>query len=335
MKQALTTLLFLLSALTLSAEGWIRINQLGYQPQATKVAVYMGDRAPEHFRLVDALTGEVVFTGVAKPTGPLGQMAATARLDFSSFGREGAYRIEAEGAVSESFPIGPGVYDGVADFVLNYMRQQRCGWNPFLKDSCHVKDAIIVNHPTKSGQYLDVRGGWHDASDCLQYTATTANAVYQMAYAYEQNSDAFGDFYATDGTPGSNGIPDIVDEIRWGLDWLDRMNPEPGRPRPRGDAQASAGPGRLWLGARQLSARLLLHRNAPAAGKTGRQECLHGPGQHHRQICIGLYHRQPRTGSLLSGTGDPHQGEGPGCLEDRRGASRRIADGIHREPLHL
>ena len=228
MKKALTTLLFLLSALTLSAQGWIRINQLGYQPQATKVAVYMGDKAPSQFRLVDALTGEVVFSGVAKPTGPLGQMAATARLDFSTVQREGAYRIEAEGAVSESFPIAPGVYDGVADFVLNYMRQQRCGWNPFLRDSCHVKDAIIVNHPTKSGQYLDVRGGWHDASDCLQYTATTANAVYQMAYAYEQNPDAFGDFYKTDGTPGANGIPDIVDEIRWGLDWLDRMNPEPG-----------------------------------------------------------------------------------------------------------
>jgi peptidoglycan/xylan/chitin deacetylase (PgdA/CDA1 family) len=228
MKKALTTLLFLLSALTLSAQGWIRINQLGYQPQATKVAVFLGDKAPTRFQLVDALTGEVVFTGNAKPTGPLGQMAATARLDFSTVQREGAYRIEAEGAVSPSFPISFGVYDGVADFVLNYMRQQRCGWNPFLKDSCHVKDAIIVNHPTKSGQYLDVRGGWHDASDCLQYTATTANAVYQMAYAYEQNPDAFGDFYKTDGTPGSNGVPDIVDEIRWGLDWLDRMNPEPG-----------------------------------------------------------------------------------------------------------
>ena len=109
MKQALTTLLFLLGTLTLNAQGWIRINQLGYQPQATKVAVYMGEKAPDTFRLVDALTGEVVFNGTARPTGPLGQMAATARLDFSALQREGAYRIEAEGAVSESFPIGPGV----------------------------------------------------------------------------------------------------------------------------------------------------------------------------------------------------------------------------------
>lgn len=228
MKRLLLTVAALLVALLSRAEGWIRINQLGYLPQATKVAVYMGSQAPGQFTLVDAYTGAEVFRADARPTGPLGQMAATARLDFSAFQTPGAYRIVAGDGTSETFPIGPQVYEGAADFVLNYMRQQRCGWNPFLKDSCHTKDAIIIYHPTKSGQHLDVRGGWHDASDCLQYTTTTANAIYQMAYAYETNPEAFGDAYQTDGTPGANGIPDIVDEIRWGLDWLDRMNPEPG-----------------------------------------------------------------------------------------------------------
>ena len=210
------------------AEGWIRYNQLGYLPQTSKVAVYLGDSTPATFSLVDAFSGETVFQADARPTGPLGQMAATARLDFSAFETPGAYRIVTEDASSETFPIGPQVYDGAADFVLNYMRQQRCGWNPFLRDSCHTKDAIIIYHPSKTGEHLDVRGGWHDASDCLQYVTTTANAIYQMAYAYERNPEAFGDAYKTDGTPGANGIPDIVDEIRWGLDWLDRMNPEPG-----------------------------------------------------------------------------------------------------------
>ncbi len=228
MKRMLLTVAALLVALLSRAEGWVRINQLGYLPEATKVAVYMGSEAPAQFTLVDAFTGAEVFRADARPTGPLGQMAATARLDFSAFQTPGAYRIVAGDGTSETFPIGPQVYDGAADFVLNYMRQQRCGWNPFLRENCHQQDAIIVYHPTKSGQHLDVRGGWHDASDCLQYTTTTANAIYQMAYAYESNPGAFGDAYQTDGTPGANGIPDIVDEIRWGLDWLDRMNPEPG-----------------------------------------------------------------------------------------------------------
>jgi peptidoglycan/xylan/chitin deacetylase (PgdA/CDA1 family) len=228
MKPLLVPLLALFLSLPLHAEGWIRHNQLGYLPHATKVAVYMGDTAPESFQLIDAYTGKIVFESAAKPTGPLGRMAATARLDFSAFRTPGAYRLRTADAESETFPIGPQVYDGTADFVLNYMRQQRCGYNPFLRDSCHTKDAIIIYHPTKTGQHLDVRGGWHDASDCLQYVTTTANAIYQMAYAYERNPKAFGDAFRADGTSGANGIPDIVDEIRWGLDWLDRMNPEPG-----------------------------------------------------------------------------------------------------------
>ena len=228
MRKLVFTAALSLLCLRAGAEGWIRINQLGYLPQATKVAVYMGDQVPEGFQVIDAYTGETVFRADARPSGPLGQMAATARLDFSALQTPGAYRIQAGDGTSETFPVGPQVYDGAADFILNYMRQQRCGWNPFLRDSCHTKDAIIIYHPTKSGQHLDVRGGWHDASDCLQYTTTTANAIYQMAYAFERNPEAFGDAYKTDGTPGANGIPDIVDEIRWGLDWLDRMNPEPG-----------------------------------------------------------------------------------------------------------
>ncbi|MCK7533296.1 MAG: hypothetical protein MZV63_20830 [Marinilabiliales bacterium] len=51
---------------------------------------------------------------------------------------------------SETFRIGAGVYDGTADFILNYIRQQRCGYNPFLQDTCHAHDGMIVDHPTLS-----------------------------------------------------------------------------------------------------------------------------------------------------------------------------------------
>ena len=69
-----------LACIQAQAEGWIRINQLGYLPGATKVAVYMGADAPEEFTLVDAYTGAEVFRADTRPTGPLGQMTATARL---------------------------------------------------------------------------------------------------------------------------------------------------------------------------------------------------------------------------------------------------------------
>ncbi len=237
MKRLVSIAILSLAAVQAFAGSWIRVNQIGYLPEATKVAVFMSDETAQinGFELVDAFTGEVAFSSSAvRPTGVLGRMKTTCRLDFSGLKTNGAYYIKVLSSCgetrSETFPVGAGVYDGAADFVLNYMRQQRCGWNPFFKDSCHRKDGIIVGHPDprKDSTFLDVTGGWHDASDCLQYTTTSANAIYQMMFAYQSNPEAFSDNHLADGTPGRNGIPDIIDEIYWGLKWLDKMNPEPG-----------------------------------------------------------------------------------------------------------
>lgn len=226
-----------LAAVQSFAGSWIRTNQIGYLPEATKVAVYLSDESVTvtGFELVNAFTDETVWrSGTVRPTGPLGRMETTCRLDFSALKKEGAYYIKALSSAgetrSEIFPVNARVYDGTADHVLNYMRQQRCGANPFFKDTCHRKDGIIVGHPDpkKDSTFLDVTGGWHDASDCLQYTTTSANAIYQMMFAYQSNPGAFSDNHLADGTPGRNGIPDIVDEIYWGLVWLDKMNPAPG-----------------------------------------------------------------------------------------------------------
>ncbi len=223
----------LLSVLPANAGEWIRINQLGYLPKSTKVAVLMSDE-PEQvnsFELIDVFTGKVAYTSSSdniKATGALGQMKSTFRLNFSNFTQNGTYYIKVGGATSQYFPINGNVYNGTADYVLNYMREQQCGYNPVLKDSCHTKDGYIMYHPTKTGQYIDVRGGWHDASDCMKYVTTSANAIYQMMFAYQQNPEAFGDYYQANGQPGANGIPDIIDEIHWGMDWLNRMNPQRG-----------------------------------------------------------------------------------------------------------
>ena len=230
-KQLFIFLAMLMLVQWVKAETWIRINQLGYLPTQRKVAVLISEeqQTVKSFSVVDAFTGELVLRSKdVETSGPMGRMQTTARLDFSKLRREGTYCIDVGGCRSPHFAVSNTVYDGTADFVLRYMRQQRCGWNPQLRDACHQKDAFIVGHPTKDSTYLDVRGGWHDATDCLQYTTTSANAIYQMMLAWETNPDAFTDHFASNGLPGANGIPDIVDEIAWGLQWLNRMNPSLG-----------------------------------------------------------------------------------------------------------
>lgn len=207
----------------------IRINQLGYLPQGLKIAVFMSDQNihPKKFLVINNLTGKIVFEGEPERVdGSMWGQKSTFRLNFSSVVQPGGYHLEASGAASPSFEVSSLVYKGTSDFILQYMRQQRCGFNPFLKDSCHTADGIIVDHPSKSGKWLDVTGGWHDASDYLQYTLTSANAIYQMLFAYQQNPSVYKDNFNTNGLPGANGIPDILDEARWGLEWLLKMNPE-------------------------------------------------------------------------------------------------------------
>ena len=108
------------------------------------------------------------------------------------------------------------------------MRQQRCGFNPWLKDSCHTHDGYVIYGGKDDSLHIDVTGGWHDAADYLQYVATSANATYQMLFAFSENPSSFGDNFLANGLPGKDSIPDVLNESRWGLDWLLKMNPAPG-----------------------------------------------------------------------------------------------------------
>jgi len=229
MKNRTAFLLFMiLASIESFGSSWIRINQMGYLPQSIKVAVYISDETTEtsKFQVIDAVSNKVVYENLPiKYDGSKWGMKSAARLNFSNFNKVGRYYIQAGNSRSSEFNISYDVYQGAADYPLNYMRQQRCGYNPYLKDSCHTHDGFIVDHPTKSGQIIDVKGGWHDASDYLQYTTTSANAIYQMLFAYSKNKEVFGDQYDANGLKGADGIPDILNEIRWGLEWLIKMNP--------------------------------------------------------------------------------------------------------------
>ena len=209
----------------------IRVNQVGYLPAAPKVAVVcaLEPRPLPSFRVVDAGNRTVFGPVATRATGPFGPCATTYRLDFSGMREAGVYRIVAGDASSLPVRIGRDVYQGAADSLLAYLREQRSGYNPVFRDSVHQHtDGILVDHPTRSGEFIPVSGGWADASDYLQYGATTAHATTMLLLAYREHPAAFSDRYQANGLPGANGIPDVLDEARWGLAWLLEMYPEDG-----------------------------------------------------------------------------------------------------------
>ena len=104
--------------------SWIRINQLGYTPAGTKVAVWCSKQNTTifNFELVDAVTRKIVFSGKAgKRFGAYGPFTETCRLDFSSFIKPGKYFLKTGSTQSPVFSINNNVYKGAADFCLRYI----------------------------------------------------------------------------------------------------------------------------------------------------------------------------------------------------------------------
>ncbi len=213
-------------------QSWIRVNLLGYQPQSIKVAVWAskGSEVPKSFEIVDKTTGKIVYKSKRITSfGKYGPFTSSARLNFSDFNKSGNYYIRANGINSPEVIVNADVYKNSADFALRYMRQQRCGYNPYLKDSCHTHDGFVVYGAEvgiKDSTHFDAVGGWHDASDYLQYGTTTANATYHLLMAYRDYPQAFSDTKLATGLDGANGIADVLDEAKWGLDWLKKMHPQ-------------------------------------------------------------------------------------------------------------
>ncbi len=228
----LIVLLFGFSGKRENASSWIRINQLGYRPGGVKVAVWCSkdQLAVSSWQLVDAALKKIVYNGKpGKAFGAYGPFKQSYRLDFSAFKKPGRYYLQAGGVKSPEFEIGDDVYKGAADFCLRYMRQQRTGFNPFLKDSCHTHDGYVLygeKAGIKDSTRIDVVGGWHDASDYLQYSTTSANATYHLLAAYRDFPNVFTDEKLANGLDGKNGMADVLDEAKWGLDWLLKMHPK-------------------------------------------------------------------------------------------------------------
>jgi endoglucanase len=224
---------------------FIRASQVGYHLNGTKVGIAFSKAPlPTDFTLVaEGNEGNVFFTGKVKPitNAVWGQFEHHAELDFSSLHTPGRFVLKIGSAKSLPVRVGNGDYGELAFKLLEFMRQQRCGYNPWLGTNCHQFDGRTAFGPLTNGTYLDVRGGWHDAGDLLKYLLTSGNATAQMLLAYELgpkpryseklrgivSPPQAADHCNALGQPGTNGVPDLLDEARWGLEWMLKLHPLP------------------------------------------------------------------------------------------------------------
>ena len=213
---------------------YIRINQVGYLPGESKIAIaFSHTKIKENFLLILENDKSIITTIKPRHSNlkSWGTFEYYYEIDFSQIKSPGRYFLQGEKTKCESptFGISSDAYQQLSQKLIGFMRQQRCGYNPFLDIVCHKKDGRSMYGPMPDSSFIDVSGGWHDAGDQLKYLITSSYATAHMLMAFELYPDRFSDKVNALGQPFSNGIPDVLDEAKWGLDWIHKLHPAPTR----------------------------------------------------------------------------------------------------------
>jgi len=204
----------------------INLNQLGFLPNQRKTAFFKGDTITDNFSVINE-AGEKVYDGeITRRLNNLTAGEFTYIGDFSSITSVGKYRIVAEG-LGESYPfeIGENIFADAFKAINKMFLLQRCGCELseaeagiYAHEICHNEKARI--HGTND-KFLDVSGGWHDAGDYGRYVVAGAKAVADLLLAYKACPEVFENLENI--KDNANGVPFILDEVKYELDWMFKM----------------------------------------------------------------------------------------------------------------
>ncbi len=228
----------------------IVVDQFGYLPDQPKVAVLrepvVGFDAGRHYtpdrtvELVDLATGQPVLTGPATSWNKGGVDPSSGDrawwFDFSIVARPGRYQVvdPANDVHSAPFSIGNDVYRQVLVQAVRMLFYQRAGFpkearyagakwadGPSHQGPLQDRHARLYSAPGDASTERDLHGGWFDAGDFNRYTAWAAQNVAELLNAYRERPGIWTD--DTNIPESGDGIPDLLNEVDWELDWLERM----------------------------------------------------------------------------------------------------------------
>jgi endoglucanase len=231
----------------------IKIDQFGYLPNSKKFAVIVdpqnGYNAAESFSPGTGVNQYQVrrwFDDVVVYSGTLTVWKAGAThtqsgdrgwwFDFSTVTATGSYYIfdVARNEGSPRFEINNNVYDEVlrqASRMYFYQRVNFPKQSPYTDAKWADAAAFEGSNQDRAARSRydkgnaatarDVHGGWFDAGDYNKYVTFAMGPLCNLMETYRMHPLYFPD---NNNIPESgNGIADILDEVKWELDWLTRM----------------------------------------------------------------------------------------------------------------
>lgn len=228
----------------------IMTNQVGYLTDRAKRATLLSDsKSAVDFEIIDD-SGKSVYSGKSEPFGADKDSGDNVHiLDFTGLDDAGTYTIETEdGDKSRKFTVGDSsVYSSLLYDALNYFYQNRSGIeieSKYISSGDKDKLARSAGHSTDTaeimsdwengttGKSIDVTGGWYDAGDHGKYVVNGGFSLWMMQNQYETALKKGYEQVYGDGAmllpENSNGIPDLLDESRWEMEWMLKMIVEEG-----------------------------------------------------------------------------------------------------------
>lgn len=152
--------------------------------------------------------------------------------DFSSVTTAGTYHIydPTNNLRSYDFDIRDDIYAAALKASTRTFYFQRSGTSipsqyggNWTHGPAHMQDAnaLLYNGSAQAGTQRNVMGGWYDAGDYNKYIPFLNSTLWNLMVGYELRPSAFTD--NTNIPESGNGVPDMLDELKWELDWMLRM----------------------------------------------------------------------------------------------------------------
>lgn len=213
-------------------DNLICINSVGFPTTAQKIATIVGEC--QEFEVQAVPSAKLVLRGKVE-LHPSAENLATA--DFSELQQPGRYRLFVAGiGNSPEFTIADDVFNRTFARAMRAMYLWRCGMAVSVKDgehvfgheACHLRDGSLLHIEGHDAEHRDGTGGWHDAGDYNKYVGNGAFTAGMMLHAWLLHPNRLEPLALE--IPNSNpAIPDYLEEIKWELDWLLKMQIDDGR----------------------------------------------------------------------------------------------------------
>ena len=213
----------------------IKVDQAGYLPAAPKIAVVAAQKPATEFLVRRSAGDAVAWRGKPSASRPDADSGDAVQLaNFSALSESGRYYLEVPGVGrSWNFAIGADVYQRAYYLAMRSYYGQRCGtavdlgpeFPGFRHDACHLEGAWHASSG-KTGPRAS-HGGWHDAGDYGRYTVNSGISTGLLLWAWEIYAPNLKAISLNIPETG-NGTPDILNEARWNLEWMLKMQDDDG-----------------------------------------------------------------------------------------------------------